>query len=417
MGIFIVALGALFYCYEYFLRVAPGVMEPQMRSYFHIDATMFGTLSAFYFYAYTPMQLFVGPIVDHFRTRIVIIIALAACTVGILLMSDSGTFMLAAAGRFLQGFGSAFAFVAALKLASIWLPSERFALAVGACGSLGFFGAGASQIYLDALLQHLSWRSTLHTFVVLGVIIIVCVAITLMIKPPKVILERRNHKPPSVKLHFRFFIEVLKIKRIWLIAIFSGLVFLPTSVFAALWGIPYLQILDHYSHTEATIATAMIFVGWGIGAPLIGWISDHLHHRIGIIRIGTVIAAILSVPLLYLSSLPSWIVFLLFILFGIASSVQVLSFVIASDLSPSKNAAGTAIAFVNFLTMIGGLIFQRGVGQILDWDWSGKIVNGIRIYNLMDYEHAMIIVPGSLVIAVIISFFIKDSVKHPEKHR
>jgi hypothetical protein len=54
LGWFICGLGAIYYCYEYLLRVTPSVMEDPLRAHFHLTATGFGFLSAFYYYAYVP---------------------------------------------------------------------------------------------------------------------------------------------------------------------------------------------------------------------------------------------------------------------------------------------------------------------------------------------------------------------------
>src|SRR5687768_14654147 len=81
-GVFLVILGALFYCYEYFLRIAPSVMYTNLTEYFKIDGALFGTLSAFYYYAYTPMQLLVGVILDRYSTKRVITLAILCCAIG-----------------------------------------------------------------------------------------------------------------------------------------------------------------------------------------------------------------------------------------------------------------------------------------------------------------------------------------------
>ena len=47
----ICGLGAVFYSYEYFLRISPSVMEHALRTHFNLSATGFGLLSAFYYYA------------------------------------------------------------------------------------------------------------------------------------------------------------------------------------------------------------------------------------------------------------------------------------------------------------------------------------------------------------------------------
>ena len=79
MGIFIVALGAIFYGFEYFLRVSPAVMKDELFSSFSMNATMFGAFSAYYFYAYTPLQIFVGIVIDRVNLRYVLCFAVLCC--------------------------------------------------------------------------------------------------------------------------------------------------------------------------------------------------------------------------------------------------------------------------------------------------------------------------------------------------
>ena len=117
--------------------ISPSVMKPELMSTFHLGAAGFGTLSDFYFYAYTPMQLIVGILIDRFPIRRTLVIAVLMCTAGSLLISVSDLFWLAAVGRVLQGLGSAFAFVSALKLAATWLPVSHFAFVAGSL-ALGF---------------------------------------------------------------------------------------------------------------------------------------------------------------------------------------------------------------------------------------------------------------------------------------
>ena len=65
----ICGLGALYYAYEYLLRITPSVMEHALREHFSLSATGFGLLSAFYYYAYVPMQVPVGVLMDRFGPR------------------------------------------------------------------------------------------------------------------------------------------------------------------------------------------------------------------------------------------------------------------------------------------------------------------------------------------------------------
>lgn len=154
----------------------------------------------------------------------------------------------------------------------------------------------------------------------------------------------------------------------------------------------------------------MIFVGWDIGTAITGWLSDTLKTRTKLMSFGALSAAILSVLLLYVVHLPYALVCILFIVFGILSSIEAFAFIVAVDLVPSQNAVATAVAFINTLTMLGSMIFQRGLGEMLDLFWSGQMSHVIRIYGVLDYEKAITIIHISLIVAFIIALFIRDSI-------
>ena len=59
-------LAILFYYYEYYLRVAPSVMSSELKLTFNLSEAAFGNLAAFFYYAYTPMQIPVGMILLGF---------------------------------------------------------------------------------------------------------------------------------------------------------------------------------------------------------------------------------------------------------------------------------------------------------------------------------------------------------------
>ena len=62
-------LAAVFYFYEFLLRISPSVMVPELMSSFGITASSVGVLSAFYLYAYAPMQLPVGILMDRYGIK------------------------------------------------------------------------------------------------------------------------------------------------------------------------------------------------------------------------------------------------------------------------------------------------------------------------------------------------------------
>jgi len=156
----ICGLGAIFYCYEYILRIAPSVMSSDIMRTYDIHAGAFGHLSAFYYYAYALVQPLVGLLLDRYGPRYLLTLACLACAVGTYLFIATEIFWIACLGRFLIGLGSGFAFVGALKLASIWLPPNRFAFISGLVNASGMIGAILGDIFLTRLVSSIGWRAT-----------------------------------------------------------------------------------------------------------------------------------------------------------------------------------------------------------------------------------------------------------------
>src|SRR3990167_11251286 len=111
-------LSASFYLYEYILQVAPSVMAESMMQAFDVSAAGFGVVSAFYFYAYAPMQLPAGILFDRYGPRRLMTFALLLCATGSFFFASTDQLFTAALGRFLIGVGSAFSFIGVLVLAS-----------------------------------------------------------------------------------------------------------------------------------------------------------------------------------------------------------------------------------------------------------------------------------------------------------
>ena len=115
-------LGALFYSYEFFLQVSPGVMAHDLMHTFKVNATQLGNLGALYFYAYAMMQIPVGVLLDSLGPRRLLTIAIIICACGAIFFGSAHTFWVAGTGRFLTGLGSAFAAVGCLHLAATGYP-------------------------------------------------------------------------------------------------------------------------------------------------------------------------------------------------------------------------------------------------------------------------------------------------------
>ena len=165
------SVGALFFCYAFFQRVAPSVMVADIMRDFAVTGAVLGNLSAFYFYAYAGLQIPVGVTIDRYGPRRVLTAAALLCGAGSLMFGLAPTIAIAYAGRLMVGAGAGFALIGTLKLCAIWFPPERFALVTGLTTMLGAFGAINGQAPLAAAISAYGWRATLVAAAALAVII------------------------------------------------------------------------------------------------------------------------------------------------------------------------------------------------------------------------------------------------------
>ncbi len=406
IGWLVCMLGALFYCYEYLLRIEPSVMVPELMREFNITAANLGLIAAVYYFAYTPMQVVVGILIDRYGARLVLTYAVAACTLGSLLFSTSESIYVVGFGRFLVGFGSAFAFVGVLKLAAEWLPKHHFALFAGFTVSLAMVGAMVGDVELTLLIHKIGWKHALYIGTGMGVVLIPLIWI-LVRDTPK---WKKSH---SGKTSFReTFIglgQIIKNPQMWFSGIVGCVFYLSLSVFAELWGIPFLRDVYGLSPGIAAFACSMVFAGWLIGAPINGWLSDkHKSRRLPLIVGGSLSAILITIIIFKPINISADLLYILLFLFGIFSSVQIICFAISKENNPTHVAA-TAVAFTNLLIMSGALVFQPLIGKLLDISWGEQMQNGLRVYSAADYQHALLILPISILVGVFISFTLRET--------
>lgn len=400
-------LGALFYCYEYFLRILPSVMTEDLLKMFNISGVAFGNLVAFYYYAYTPMQLPVGMMMDRFGPRKLLAFACLVCALGTYLFAHH-YLATAQMGRFLVGFGSAFAFVGVLKLAAVWFPPSRFALIAGMATSLGMIGAMVGDIVLSKLVFFLGSNVTLYIAAVVGLLITVCLWYVIPENNNERMMQERETSTLSYRKFFHAVSKLCRNPQMWLVGVIGSLLYLSLTAFAEVWGIPYLIRTYGLSNSTAALNISFVFLGWAIGSPLVGWISDKIGNRRHPIIVGALIGAFLFTLLIYFPFFSSHYLGVLLFSFGLCSSAQIIVFPIARELNV-QSLAGTAIAVTNLLVMFGGALFQPLIGKILDVLTGTHIRGNLMAFSIESFQHALTIIPIAFVIAAILAVFVKET--------
>lgn len=402
-GILVCAVGGLFYCYEFVLRIIPGVLQSELSAAFgHISATTFGQLSAFYYFAYSPMQLPVGPLMDRYGPKRLLVFACISCTFGSWLFSFTSSIVLAGIGRFLVGFGSSFAFVGVLSLAVNWLPKRYFSLVVGLVTTLGMLGLVYGEVKITEISLTLGWHHALDLMVIIGAVLTVLTFFVVNDGPGG---QVRNASP--LPEFFRNVLFVLTSSEVWLIGIVGACLYTSLSVFGELWGKTYLEQAHHLTKLEAARTISAMFLGWAVGAPLAGYFSDRTGKRVFPLMMGAVFSLICISLVLYYPGLSYISLNILLFLYGVFSATEILVFVMAKENSGAE-LSGTVFAATNMIVTLGGVVFQPLVGKLLDTFGDSKVIAGEHVYTLVDYQIALSILPISLLLVTILGFFLKD---------
>ncbi len=401
-------LAAGFFFAEYFARVAPSVMVPDLMRAFNVTAGSLGALSAMFYYAYVGMQLPVGALVDRFGPQKLLTAMAALCGIACFLFAYAHSLALANVARFMMGFAAAFAFVGALKLARVWFAAASFGLMAGATQALGMLGAAMGEGPVSYVVASVGWQSTM-VYIGTALIILAILIFAIVRDKPNYatdIIQEPHYNNKHSLLGGLW--HVVNNKQTWLNGLFVGFLYAPTAAFAELWGASYLHRVYIISPEIAASAVSLMFIGWGISSPLVGWLSDKIKRRKPII-IGSILLSLLFMSaILYFPHMPVLLMFVLLFLYGMSNVGVATSYTIASEICP-KSLSGTSMSFANMSSVIIGAFFQPIIGWLLDLGWDHKMVNGIPWYSAHDYHMAMLALPGCFIASLIFACWLKES--------
>lgn len=382
-------IAAIFYALDYFQHTAPSVLIEPIASSLNTQVANIGNIMSIYFPIYAISQIPAGYFIDRFGIKLVLGSACLIVSLGLYIMQLPSESMIII-GRVLIAIGSSFAFLGALKTASLWLPTNVFPVAVGLINTIGVVGGMLGQALLSQLILHYDWQRAINFICLFG--LVWSLIMFVFLKTPHV-------KPTHHKQQYHH-LQVLKDKQIWIIALYAGImVGTVVNAFSELYDVVFLESVFSLSAEKAATISTMIFVGIAVGGPSHGYIAKYFAvKRTWMLQtcIATIVFFILAVFSGFVG-LDYHVLYGLFFLMGFFVSSMLLSFSIARCCYP-ETAHATIFALINMVIGVGGFIFQIGLGEVLkavakrypDTDTSFVFFNSIWL----------------LVIPLIFSFFL-----------
>jgi MFS family permease len=389
-------IAAVYYFYQYALRSAPAVMMPQLAEAFGLSAMGVASMVGLFYWGYSPFSLVAGAAMDRLGPRKVVPLGAAAVGVGALLFALGGS-ELASLGRLLQGAGGVFALIGAIYVATKSFPASMAATLIGATQMFGMAGGSAGQFVVGPVIAAgVPWS---RFWIVMGGAGLAIGVLLYLFLPSE---EKAHPKGDWLKAALRAMATVFRNPQSILCGMIAGLLFIPTTIFDMIWGVRFLQEAHGYEYASAVIRSATVPLGWIIGCPLLGLVSDRLGRRKPVILAGGLVLLSCLAWILYgpANVLPPY---LLGLVTGLASGAAMLPYTVIKEANPPQYS-GTATGVVNFLNFTFSALLGPVFGGILR-----AVGGGASSMTLEHYQTAFEPLLYGVGLAIVLTLVLKET--------
>lgn len=361
-------VGAGVYVLAVFHRSSLGVAGPLATERLQLSAGQLSTFVMLQLGVYAAMQVPTGLLVDRWGPRRMLLAATLTMGIAELLFSVVTSYPLALLARGLLGMGDAMTYISVLRLAVGWFPARRYPIIASYTGLLGTAGNLIATIPLTGLLHQFGWTTT---FAVAGGISIGYALLLVRkatVAPFREVAGAASSSPASGSK------VVTQVRAAWRMpggrlgfwvhfTTMAG----PT-VFAVLWGFPYLRQVIGLSPSSASLLMMLLV--------LVGLVAN--------VTIGRMVAARPEIRtplavLVALAGLLGWLALVLWpgtrpplpvvigavVVFAVGGPASSVAFQLARDYNP-RHRISTATGMVNVGGFCGAVIGTFAVGVILD---------------------------------------------------
>ncbi len=388
------ATGLLAYIVAVLDRTTLGVSGLAAADRFSAGPTLLSTFVVLQVVVYAGAQVPAGLLLDRFGSKVLIVSGAALMACGQLALAFTESLPVAIAARAVVGLGDAVTFISVLRLVPHWFAPRRVPLVTQLTGICGQLGQVLSAVPFLAVLSGSGWSTAYASAAALGVLSIVFV----------LLVVKNTPDGSAVTAEAMSIRETLaSVKTVWLrpgtrLGFFThmGTQF-SVTVFALMWGVPYLTEAQGVSSVVAgTLLTVSVVAAISSGV-LVGILTGRHPHR----RSWMVLAIIGSNALVWTVVLalpgraPLWLLIVLVVVISVGGPGSMVGFDFARTFNPSATL-GTAQGMVNMGGFIASLLLMQAMGFILEAA-GGISFESFRLAWTLQYAVWTIAVLGILI--------------------
>ena len=386
--------GLLAYIVAVLDRTTLGVSGLAAADRFSTGPGLLSTFVVLQVVVYAGAQIPAGVLLDRFGSKALIAAGGVLMASGQLVLAFTESLPTAIAARAVVGLGDAVTFISVLRLVPHWFAMRQVPLVTQLTGICGQLGQVLSAVPFLAVLTAMGWTVAYVSVAALGVLSIVLTLAVVKNTPDGTTTTR---EPTSVRD------TLSSVKTVWLrpgtrLGFFThmGTQF-SVTVFALMWGVPYLTVAQGLSAGVAGALLTMSVAAAISSGVLVGVFTGRHPHRRSRLVLAIIASNALawSVVLALPGPAPLWLLVVLVVVISVGGPGSMVGFDFARTFNPSTTL-GTAQGMVNMGGFLASLLLMQAMGVILEAT-GGLSFDSFRIAWTLQYVVWSVAVVGILV--------------------
>jgi len=359
---------------NYMDRQVLGILAPTLQKEIGWNEAQYGAIVSWFTFAYALGYIGAGRIMDRIGTRLGFSISVFFWSLAAMAHSLAHSVAGFGAARFALGLGESGNFPASINTVAEWFPVRERALATGIFNAGSNIGAIVTPLVVPWIALTWGWQAA---FIATGTLGFIWLAFWLAIyrKPhehPRCSPRELAHiqSDPTESVEPVKWSSLLRLRQTWAFAIGKFLTD-PIWWFYLYWLPKFLDARYGIKLASVALPLIVIYVFADVGSVGGGWLSGALIKRNWTVnaarKVTMLVAALLIVPTMFAPAANG-----LWLSVGIVSVAAAAHqwwsaniFTIASDMFP-RRALGSVVGIGGFFGAIGGFLFQRATGRVLE---------------------------------------------------